>query len=81
MKKNIVAKMLAWGTRFVFLLTALVYSAALIGQEKETKEVNINLNSKSQPDNFFSQPWVWVVGGAVFLLLLVALLRNNSSKT
>jgi len=28
----------------------------------------------------FSKPWVWVVGGAVFILLLVALLRGGGKK-
>ena len=49
----------------------------------QDKKVDISINTKPEDDgsNFFMQPWVWVVGGAVFLLLLVALLRNNSSKS
>ncbi|MEO6734143.1 MAG: hypothetical protein ABIN01_23175 [Ferruginibacter sp.] len=63
-------------TLFVVSLLLSFYSFA------QEKKVDININTK--PDNgsnFFMQPWVWVVGGAVFLLLLVALLRNNSSKS
>ena len=30
---------------------------------------------------WYAQPWVWVVGGAVLILLLVALLRGSSSKS
>lgn len=26
------------------------------------------------------QPWVWVIGGAVFILLLVALLSGNRNR-
>ena len=26
------------------------------------------------------EPWMWIVGGAVLLLILVALLRGNSNK-
>jgi hypothetical protein len=29
---------------------------------------------------WYAQPWVWVVGGAVLILLLVALLRGSSSS-
>lgn len=32
-------------------------------------------------DNWYASPWVWVVGAALFILLLVALLRGNSSRT
>ena len=28
--------------------------------------------------NWYAQPWVWVVGGAILILLLVALLRGGS---
>lgn len=47
----------------------------------QDKKVDIDINTKPEGDtNFFMQPWVWIVGGAVFLLLLVALLRNNNSN-
>ena len=29
---------------------------------------------------WYTQPWVWVVGGAVLIIILVALFRGNSSK-
>lgn len=29
---------------------------------------------------WYTQPWVWIAGGAVFILILVALLRGNSNK-
>lgn len=32
-------------------------------------------------ENWYTEPWVWIVGGLVFILLLVALVRGNSSKT
>ncbi len=32
-------------------------------------------------ENWYASPWVWVVGGALFILLLIALLRGNSSRT
>ena len=45
----------------------------------QDKKVDININS-DKGGNWYAQPWVWVVGGAVFLLLLVALLRGNGNK-
>ena len=58
-------------------LASLFFSVLSIAQDKK---VDVNINTKSDDGNFFMQPWVWIVGGAVFLLLLVALMRNNSSK-
>ena len=56
---------------------SLFFSVLSFAQDKK---VDVNINTKSDEGNFFMQPWVWIVGGAVFLLLLVALMRNNSSK-
>ncbi len=31
--------------------------------------------------NWYAQPWVWVVGGVVLILLIVALVRGGSRST
>jgi cell division protein FtsW (lipid II flippase) len=65
-------------SRFTAFVTMLLLSFYSFAQDKK---VDVSINTKPENDsNFFMQPWVWVVGGAVFLLLLVALLRNNSSS-
>ncbi len=56
------------------LLSFIVYSVAVIAQE--TKKVDIDINTKEETQ-WYMQPWAWVVGGAVFILLLVALLRGK----
>jgi|SRR5690606_3116412 len=33
--------------------------------------------SSTTMDNWYAQPWVWIVGGLVFILLLVALVRGG----
>lgn len=38
-------------------------------------------NAVAPANNWYTAPWVWVVGGAVFILLLVALLRNGNSSS
>jgi len=56
----------------LFFLTIWVTVPA-IAQDKQV-DVNINSNKGS---NFWGQPWVWVVGAALFILLLVAILRSG----
>ena len=41
----------------------------------QNPDVNVKIEKTSS--NWYAQPWVWIVGGAVFLLLLVALLRGG----
>lgn len=38
--------------------------------------VNVNITEKG--GDWYTQPWVWIVGVALFVLLLIALLRGNS---
>ncbi|MBD0289225.1 MAG: hypothetical protein M3342_12530 [Bacteroidota bacterium] len=61
----------------VFFLSVLL-SVAVAAQEKAT-EIDVNIN-KGGGGGWYTQPWVWVVGAALFILLLVALLRGNSSR-
>ena len=46
----------------------------------QDKKVDIDITTDKGGDTWYAQPWVWIVGGAVFLLLLVALMRSNSNK-
>lgn len=58
-----------------FVIMSLLLSSVAMAQDKKV-DVNINTNS----GGFFASPWVWVVGGAIFILLLVALLRSGGNK-
>ena len=53
----------------------LAHSTLLWAQEKKV-DVDISLD-KGQNSNWYQQPVVWIIGGAIFILLLVALLRGK----
>lgn len=63
--------------RVTALLLGVFFSVVAFAQEKAEIDVDVN---KGNGGNWYTQPWVWIVGAAVFILLLVALLRGNSSK-
>ena len=63
----------------LFLTVVLSIMTTMIAVAQETKSVDININ-KNSGGNWYTQPWVWIVGAAIFILLLVALLRSNSSR-
>lgn len=47
-----------------------------------TKKTSINISSNDGAgDTWYTSPWVWIVGAAVFILLLVALLSNRGRDT
>lgn len=61
--------------RIILSVLSVIYSsAALLAQE--TKKVDVDINTHSG-NNWYASPWVWIVGAAVFILLLVALTRGG----
>lgn len=67
-------------TRITLLFFSFILSVVAFAQE-ETKKVDVNISSdKGGGGNFFASPWVWVIGIAVFVLLLVALMRGGGRR-
>src|SRR5258705_206770 len=62
--------------RIILFFSFLVIGMISLAQDKQI-DVNVNTNKNN---NFWGQPWVWVVGAAVFILLLVAILRSGGRK-
>lgn len=60
---------------FFTFVAALFSTMMVLAQEGETKNINVDVNAKG--DNWYASPWVWIVGAAVFILLLVALTRGG----
>lgn len=62
--------------RLLFFLMLFVSGSALLAQNGETKQINVDINTEGG-STWYTSPWVWVVGAAVFILLLVALTRSG----
>jgi hypothetical protein len=59
-------------------VVALLFSQSLIWAQE--KSVDVNLNVDKGGSDWYAQPWLLVLGGAVFIIIIVALMRGNSSK-
>ena len=51
------------------------------GESTTTTTTKKTTTTISSNDAWYTSPWVWVVGAAVFILLLVALLSNRGRDT
>jgi uncharacterized membrane protein YdcZ (DUF606 family) len=63
----------------LYLLLFAVCCGLLVAAQGDGGGADINIDIKKSGDTsagFFANPVVWVVGAAVFILLLVALLRR-----
>jgi hypothetical protein len=61
---------------YLSVMLALV-SAMAMAQDGGGKSVDVNINT-DKGGGWYTNPIVWVVGAAVFILLLVALSRGRS---
>lgn len=59
-----------------FSVLAAFISALTFAQEGGAK-IDVNVTKDSA---WYTSPWVWVVGAAVFILLLVALTRGGGRR-
>ena len=74
---NIAPKLQNWFTKFVLAIATAFVSVVSFAQD--TKKVDVDINSGGG-GNFFASPWVWIIGVAVFILLLVALMRGGARR-
>ena len=59
-------------------LLAAFLSVIAIAQEGTGTKIDVDINKDSAA--WYASPWVWVVGAAVFILLLVALTRGGGRR-
>jgi hypothetical protein len=61
---------------------ALFFFHTLAWAQDKGFKVDVDINSKRQPAPvaWYASPWAWVIGGAVFIIVLVAILSGNRNK-
>ncbi|HTM64977.1 MAG TPA: hypothetical protein VL093_01535 [Flavipsychrobacter sp.] len=62
--------------RIWMVIAVLLMNVVAFAQDKGI-DVNVNMN---KGDSWYNNPWVWVVGAAVFILLLVAIVRGGRAS-
>jgi hypothetical protein len=80
--KTIDMKKLCTGTLYRSLLVLVLSFVQTIiwAQDSTSGSTTVTKETTTTTTTWYAQPWVWVVGGAVFIIILVALFRGNSTK-
>lgn len=60
-------------------LSVIVATLFAVVTTAQDKKVEIDIGVDKEPV-WYQQPWAWVVGAAIFILLLVALLRGSRKR-
>ena len=61
----------------LLIIMTLFFQVITFAQEATTQK---QTRVKTTTTEWYVQPWAWIAGGAVFLLILVALLRRKGSS-
>lgn len=63
----------------IYLSVAIALMSVMAwAQDGGGAKIDVNVNKHN--DNWYASPWVWIVGAAVFILLLVALTRGRGDR-
>jgi len=65
-------------SKIVLLIAAMLWHIAAFAQEK-SMDINVDINDGNNT-NWYSNPWAWIIGAAVFILLLVAIVRGGKTS-
>lgn len=67
----------------ILLITTCLLQVIVFAQDSAVKSTQTNqtTNSTATETTWYVQPWMWIVGGVVLLLLLIALFRGKSTST
>ena len=67
---------------FITLLVFNFIQLVVLAQDSTSSSSTTTTSvTTEQTTDWYSSPWVWVIGAAVFILLLIALMRGNSGRT
>ena len=70
---------LSWGYKLFLAFLFSCLQVVLWAQDNPTDNTQTTKTTTTTTETWYTAPWVWIVGGAVFLIILIALLRGSSS--
>ena len=63
----------------IYLSLYVTFFSIIAFAQEKSAEIDVNIN-KGGEANWYASPWLWIVGAAVFILLLVALTRGGGRR-
>ena len=75
-------KPLSLAGKFILVLAVMfnsMYTSVKIYAQSVPEKVEVDINAGG--DNvWYGQPWVWAVGVAIFIVIIIAITRNNRNN-
>lgn len=67
--------LVAFAVALTFIFNSIVGFA-----QTAPEKVEVDINTDGGGSVWYGQPWVWAVGVALFIVIIVAITRNNSKN-
>jgi hypothetical protein len=64
----------------IFASIVATFLSILVFAQEKGAEVDVDVTKTTTTTHWYSSPWIWVVGAAIFILLLVALTRGSGRR-
>jgi hypothetical protein len=62
---------------FIMAMIASVYAFA----QETGANLDVNVTKTTETTTWYANPWVWIIGAAVFILLFAAIVRGSGNRT
>ncbi len=62
-------------------LTVLAQEDNSSSSTTSSSKTTISVTDSTDTGNWYTSPWVWIIGAAIFILLLIALLSNRGDRS
>ena len=72
--KNLLNISKAWQRVMAVMALFFIQGIALA----QDKGIDVNLSVDKGESQWYTEPWMWAVGAAVFIIIIVAIIRGNS---
>lgn len=82
MKKVVSLKPLSLAGKFILALTVILtgmYTSVKTFAQSVPEKVEVDINAGGD-SVWYGQPWVWAVGVAIFIVIIIAITRNNRNN-
>lgn len=74
-------KKLSFNFQRFLMMILFACSQITIWAQGTNENVTEKTTTTTTTTEWYTSPWVWIAGAAVFIIILVALLRGNSSTS
>ena len=73
-------KIANYANRLTLMILSVLASVYAFAQDAGA-ELDVNVTKTTETTTWYANPWVWIIGAAVFILLFAAIIRGSGNRS